>query len=165
MNLSNKKLRFDVCENITISYEVKARDNVRIKRIVRISRKQNISTRTTTTVFVVLKRKSSLSKRDFLFELYIFETYAHFVNAEIHFVNIRNDKNTSVYLFERQRVKIIVKYEAKKCYLVNSKNHSLISIFEISHFFLFKTKFESIRLSVTSKARKINNLYDIDWWC
>ena len=121
VNLSNKKLRFDVCENVTVSCEVKARDSVRIRRVVRISRKQSISIKTTTTIFVALKGKSNLSKRDFFFEFSIFEIYAHFVNARIHFVNVRNDKNISIYLFERQRVEIMVKYEVKKYYSIIRK--------------------------------------------
>ena len=161
VNLSNKKLRFDVCENVTVSCEIKARDSVRIRRIVRISRKQSISTRTTTAIFVALKRKSSLSKRDFLFELSIFETYVHFVNADIHFVNVRNDKNISIYLFERQRVGIIVKYETKECYLVNSENHSLAFILvEISHSLLFKIDSRVIKSTREVKKKlkiKMNN--------
>ena len=138
MNFTNKKLRFDACENTIVLCEVKTRDSIRIKKNSNQS-KINISAKITTTISIALKEKSRSLKRDFLFELSIFEIYAHVMNADIHFVNIWNDKNISIYLFERQRVEIIIKYETKEYYLVNSENHSLVFILvEILQSLLFK---------------------------
>lgn len=90
----------------------------------------------------------------------MFETYAHFVNAEIHFINVRNDKSVSLEIENRRRVNRIVKYEDEKCYSMKEENHSLvtISLFE-KHSMLFKLDLMSVEIcssrEIISKDMKI----------
>ncbi len=81
IDILSQKLKFESCEKISIFCEIKIQDNVRIRRIVRTTKKKIILARLTTKIAITLKRKSELSKCDFLFELTMLGAYAHFVNA------------------------------------------------------------------------------------
>jgi len=89
INISERKLHFESCERITVSCEIKTRDNVRIRRTVRTTKKKIIPVITTDLIPVILKEKEDLPERDFLFEPTIPEAYAHFVDSEFEFINIR----------------------------------------------------------------------------
>jgi len=90
-------------------------------------------------IFVILKKKEDLLKRDFLFELTILEIYIYFVNFEFEFINIRNNKNISLKLSNCCRVNRIVKYKNKECYTIEKKNYFLITIsFFEDYLILFK---------------------------
>ena len=86
INIFERKLHFKSCEEMTIFCEIKARDNVRIRRIVRTIKKKIILIITISLIFVILKKKENLLKRDFLFESTILETYVYFVNFEFEFI-------------------------------------------------------------------------------
>jgi len=121
INIFEQKLYFEFCERIIVSCEIKAQDNIRIRRIVRITKKKIILAIITNLIFVILKRKKNLSKRDFLFESTILEIYIYFVNFEFEFINIRNNKNISLKLNNCCRVNYIIKYKNKECYAVEKK--------------------------------------------
>ena len=74
-----------------------------------------------------MKKKKSLLNRDFLFESQMKDVYSHFINVEFNFVNVRNDNDSSFVISRYYKIDSIMKYEAKKAYLVNLKNHFLIT--------------------------------------
>lgn len=55
-----RKLRFGSCQGISVPCEVKARDNVRIRRTVRTARKEVVPPRSTSKIAVTLKGKGDL---------------------------------------------------------------------------------------------------------
>ena len=73
-----------------------------------------------------MKKKKSLSNRDFLFELKIKNIYSHFINIEFNFINVRNDNDFSFIISRYYKINLIMKYEIEETYLVNLKNHFLI---------------------------------------
>jgi len=81
IDILSRRLRFESCEKISVLYEIKIRDNVRICRTIRTTKKKIIFARLTAKIAVTLKKKSELSKRDFLFKLTMLEAYAYFMNA------------------------------------------------------------------------------------
>jgi len=157
INILNQRLRFESCERISIFCEIKAQNNVRIRQIIRTTKKKIILARSIAKIAITLKRKSELSKRDFLFELTMLEAYAYFVNANFQFINFRNDKEIPQKLDNRRRVKRIIEYENKECYVVKKKNHFLatISFFE-DHSILSKLDLAKIRFfqKIISKEMK-----------
>ena len=99
---------------------------MRIRRIVRAMKKPIIFLKLIKTIIVFLKKKKSLSNRDFLFKSKMKNVYSHFINIEFNFVNIRNDNDFSFIISHRYKINSIIKYEIKKVYFVKLKNHSLI---------------------------------------
>ena len=74
-----------------------------------------------------MKEKKPLSNRDFLFEPQIKNVYFHFINVEFNFINVRNDDDSLFVISRYYEIDSIMKYEAKKVYFVNLKNHFLIA--------------------------------------
>jgi len=83
INILSRKLRFESCEKISIFCEIKTRDNVRIRRIIRTTKKKIILTKSIAKIAITLKRKNELLKRNFLFEFTMLEAYAYFMNANL----------------------------------------------------------------------------------
>jgi len=152
INIFERKLYFEFCEKITISCEIKTRNNIKIRRIVRTTKKKIILVITTNLIFVILKKKKNLLEKDFLFESTISEIYIYFVNFKFEFINIQNNKNVSLKLSNRCRVNRIVKYKNKKCYTIEKKNYFLATIsFFKNHFILFKLNFINIEIRFSRK--------------
>jgi len=122
-------------------------NNVKIQHIICITRKKIILVITIDLIFVILKEKKDLLKRDFLFELTILKIYTYFVNFEFEFINIRNNKNVSLKLSNCCRINCIVKYKNKKCYAIKEKHYFLttISFFE-DYSILFKLNSISVEI-------------------
>jgi len=129
INIFERKLYFESCERIIIFCEIKAQNNVRIRRIVRTTKKKIKLFKTINLIFVILKKKENLLKRDFLFKLTILEIYVYFVNFDFEFINIRNNKNVSLKLSNCCCVNCIVKYKNKKYYVIEEKNYFFATIF------------------------------------
>ena len=93
--------------------------------------------------------------------------YSHFVNAEFNFVNVRND-NDSLFIISRYyKIDSIMKYEAKKAYLVNLKNHFLIAksfqkresmLFKFINLLNSKSILKKIRIDFALKIKLFNDI-------
>ena len=68
--------------------------------------------------------------RDFLFESQKLDTlliYAHIVNHNILKIFVKNDINYAISLSRKIKLKIIINYEATRCYVINSAEHNLVT--------------------------------------
>ncbi len=81
IDILSRKLRFEFSEKISISCEIKTRDNVRICQTIRTTKKKIIFAKLTTKIIVTLKKKNELFKRNFLFKFTMLKAYTYFVNA------------------------------------------------------------------------------------
>ena len=143
------------------------RDNVRIYRIIRTKRKQIIFLRLIKIIIVFLKKKKSLSNRDFFFESQIKNVYFHFVNVEFNFVNVRNDNDSLFVISRYYKIDLIIKYEVEKVYFVNLKNYFLIAkyfqkresmFFEFINLLNLKLILRKIRINPILKIKLFNNI-------
>lgn len=125
IDLPEEKIVFTKCGNVAVPVQATARDNVRIRRVVRTERKQIIPPRSTGRIGVSLKGKQPLPDRDFLFEPEVDGVYSHFVDANFHFVNVRNDTASPLVIPRHHRVGSVVEYEAEESYQIDLENHSL----------------------------------------
>jgi len=109
--------------------------------------------KTTNLIFVILKEKENLLKRNFLFKLTILKIYVYFVNFKFEFINIRNNKNVFLKLNNCCRISCIVKYKNKKCYAIEKKNYffATISFFE-DYFILSKLDFINVEIRSSRKT-------------
>jgi len=81
IDILSRRLRFESYKRILILCEIKVQNNVRIRQIVRTTKKEIILARSTTKIAITLKKKNKLSKRNFLFKSTMLGAYAYFVNA------------------------------------------------------------------------------------
>ena len=114
-----------------------------------------------------MKKKRSLSNRDFLFESQMKSVYSHFVNAGFNFINIRNDNDSSFIISRYYKIDSIMKYEAKKVYLVNLKNYFLIAkssqekesiFFEFINLLNSKSALKKIKIDSILKIKFFNDI-------
>ncbi len=147
IDILSQKLRFEFCEKVAISCEIKIKNNVRIRRIVRTTKKEIIFAKLITKIAIILKEKNKLLKRNFLFKLIIFEAYTYFINANFYFINFRNNKEFSLKLNNCCCIKRIVEYENKKCYVIKKKNYFFATIFFFKDYLILsKLNLAKIRL-------------------
>ena len=93
--------------------------------------------------------------------------YSHFVNAGFNFVNVYNDNDFLFIISRYYKIDSIIKYEAKKVYFVNLKNHFLIAkssrekasmLFKFINLLNSKSALEKVKIN---PALKINFFNDI----
>ena len=90
--------------------------------------------------------------------------YSYFVNVGFNFVNIRNDNDFSFIISRYYKINSIMKYEAKKTYLVNLKNYFLIAkSFREKKPMLFKFT-NLLNSKLTLKKVKINSILKIKFF-
>ena len=98
------------------------------------------------------------------------KTYAHVINANFNFVNIRNNENISLTMLSRKKFDVIIKCENFEIYSMIEKNHFFVFISKknlTKHSFFQKLNSQSTRMQTTSIDKftkiKMNNdiiLYD-----
>lgn len=125
VDLPKSKVIFTKCGEVAVPVQATARDNVRIRRVVRAERRQIIPPKATGTVEVSLRGKEPLPDRDFLFEPSINGVYTHLVDTNFNFVTVRNDRTSPLVIPRHHRVGSVVEYEAEEGYPVDVENHSL----------------------------------------
>lgn len=106
IDIPSRRLLFRSCEGIFVSCEVKAYDNVQIRRTVRTTKKKMILLKFTALISMPSKGKGELLERDFLFEPSLLGAYAHFFDARVQFINVRNDRDTPLELGSRRRGRV-----------------------------------------------------------
>ena len=125
VDLSKAKIIFTKCDKVTVLVQATARNNVRIRRVVRAKRRQIISSKSIETVKVSLRDRKSLLDRNFLFESSINKVYIHLMNTNFNFVIVRNNRISPLVIPRYHRIDSIMKYEAKEEYSINIENHFL----------------------------------------
>lgn len=125
IDLSHQRVIFTNCDGVSIPVQIIVRDNVRIRRVVRIEKRYIISVKSTGTVVVLFRGKGFLLDRDFLFESEMNGVYTHFVDSTFDFVNVRNDTAFLFVIPRYHRIESVIKYEAEESYLIDMKSHSL----------------------------------------
>ncbi len=81
IDILSRKLRFEFCKKIVVLCKIKIRNNIRICRIVCITKKKIIFAKLIAKIAVTLKEKNKFFKYNFFFEFTIFEAYTYFVDA------------------------------------------------------------------------------------
>ena len=114
-----------------------------------------------------MKKKKSLLNYDFFFESQVKSVYFHFLNVEFNFINVRNDDDSSFIISRYYKINSIMKYEAKKAYFVNLKNHFLIAksfqekksmLFKFINLLNSKSTLKKIKINPVLKIKLFNNI-------
>ena len=125
IDLPHQRVTFTNCNGVSVPVQATARDNVRIRRVVRTGKRHIIPAKSTGTVAVSLRGKGLLPDRDFLFEPEMNGVYAHFVDSTFDFVSVRNDTASPLVMPRHHRIGSVIEYEAEESYPIDVESHSL----------------------------------------
>lgn len=136
LNMNLITLFIKSCKNLTIIINVMIRKNSNSKRTVRVKDRISISSHSQTNISILVRQQDQLSNdRDLIFESCYDrdfdqsdDLYAHVVNVSLSFVQIRNAINRLVTVQRYAKLRKIVKFSKKECFLVDSSDHSLATI-------------------------------------
>ena len=122
INILEKYIHFKAT-SVSIFYETKTKNAIKIRRIIKIM-KRNFFFKNYRNYFHNDKKISN----KFFFEIISKKAYAHVINANFNFVNIRNDENISLTILSRKKLDVIIKCENFEIYSMIEKNLSLVLI-------------------------------------
>ena len=98
IDISANRIIFGSCQKAAVEAHATARDNLRVRRAVRVEKSQIIPPKSIANVPIYMKAKSAIPDRDFLFEPTVAGAYAHFVDAGFNYIQIRNDIDKPIQL-------------------------------------------------------------------
>ena len=124
----------DSCKNIQIFFIfINYRPQTRVTIFNNNKTKIIIPSHFNMTISIVGLRCRSLKlsyDRDFLFESQKFDTlliYAHIVDHSISKIFVKNDIDHVMSLSRKVKLRMIINYEATRCYVINFAEHDLIT--------------------------------------
>jgi hypothetical protein len=133
INLKNKSLIIFICENMTILIRINLKSNSRIKRIVHSKKSVIIFSNSVMSVSIYLREKKLSFNKNFLFESNhdvltislddMSDLYTHVCDCNLIFVHVRNDLFKSVIISLRTRLELLIEYEEKECFQIESDLH------------------------------------------
>ena len=133
IHVDKQKFIVDNCDNFTTSLKIiiKNDDDERVKRIIRFQFNYTISTHFCSFIFIKY-REFKLSNRDMMFNSNDLkrlrkknDVFFHLMNVNFSFVQMRNIIDQLIIICKNERLNVLIEYEKKNCYLINSKNRHL----------------------------------------
>ena len=126
LNLAQQTVQLNNCQNLVALINVLTRQEIEVKRIIRV--KNIVIKSVKITINVSMSYNDDLSiDRDFLFESQCAkylndddDVFAHIVDVEFDHVMIRNIINYVVQLFKRVRLDSVIESNQQKCYNLTS---------------------------------------------
>ena len=126
LNLAQQTVQLDSCQNFVALINVLTRQEIEVKRIIRVKSTVIVSVKITINVSVSYNDDLS-ADRDFLFESQCAkylddddDVFAHIVDVEFDHVMIKNTINYVVQLFKRARLDSIIEFNQQRCYNLTS---------------------------------------------
>ncbi len=133
INFKNKSLIIFICENMTIFIRINFKSNSRNKRIIHSKKTMIVSSNSVMSVSIYLREKKLSFNRNFLFKsnhdaLTTFlddmsDFYTHVCDCNLIFVHVKNDLLRSMIISFRTRLELLIEYEKKECFQVESDFH------------------------------------------
>lgn len=133
LNMNQRIILIDSCRNITIKINVMFKKNSNAKRVVLAKFKIVILSQTLMNIFILVQQANQLfNDWKLIFELCYNhdlnqsnDLYTYIVNANLSFVQLKNVTDRHIIIQHHARLKKIVKFSEKECFLVNLIYHSL----------------------------------------
>lgn len=120
IDLPRKKLIFGSYDDTEVEAEPSARENTRIRRVVRADKAQLIPAHSTGLISIKKKGKGFLPDRDFIFEPDIEGGYHHYVDSLTDFVMIENIIERPLTFRTNQRLNVITESDNEEAMIVDS---------------------------------------------
>ena len=134
INYLNNQLSMTSCEDFVIVISINFIDS-RVNRVIRIKAVIRLALNTMIEVSIQIREKDNLSsRRDYLFQSATSielesedDVFAHVIDANINFFQIRNIITESIVLSKHAKLKRIQDYKEENCYLTILKNMHLVA--------------------------------------
>ena len=141
INLINKIMMIFTCRNLIIFIKIAFKSNARIRRVIHFKNQAVISFKSITQISIYMKNKSLSNDKNYCFELnqqqltiflkQLNNFYTHVCHGNVTEVHVKNDKNMTVKISRRTRLKTLIEYETKKCYQIDDEYHEITMISNI----------------------------------
>jgi len=123
VDANRRKLIIKSCRSLEAKLEIKSKNDIRMKRVVKIERNLMIVAHFVFEIPIVV-RGEILSNRNYLFELILFDAYSYVANREMPFVCVRNDRFVSFRISQHATLERLLEFKKQDCYQINSNEES-----------------------------------------
>ncbi len=123
VDANRRKLIIKSCRSLEVKLEIKSKNDIRMKRVVKIERNLMIVAHFVFEIPIVV-RGEILSNRNYLFELILFDAYSYVANREMPFVCVRNDRFVSLRISQHATLERLLEFKKQDCYQINSNEES-----------------------------------------
>ena len=143
INLINKIMIIFICRNLIVFIKIALKSNARIRRVIHFKNQIVISLKSIAQISIYMKNKLlSDNKIIFLnrinnnwrfFLKQLNDFYTHVCHNNVTEVHVRNNKNMTIKISRRARLKTLIEYETKKCYQIDDEYHEVTMISNIQN--------------------------------
>jgi hypothetical protein len=133
INLADKSLIILTCEKLIVSIRINLKPNSRIRRIVHSKEFVIVFSNSVTSILTYMRERKLSFNRNFLFESNhdaltaslgdMSGLYTHVCDCNLVFVHVRNGLFKSVIISLRTRLGLLIEYEEKECFQIESDLH------------------------------------------
>ena len=127
INVDEKKLLIKSYNNLITNIQIKIKNNVNVRRIIRNQKKIVISFKSIIRIFIDLRISTFLLNKNYLFEFNHAKTYAHIINVDVFFIYIKNDIDIIKIISRYFNLNMIIKYNIDFCLAAHSNDYDLIT--------------------------------------
>jgi len=114
VNLNNKTLTVNSCRKLTIDFKIIAKNNTRVRRILKINRKTIVNINTIIKLSICLLQ--SLLNKDYLFELKLIDIYIYIIDFSIFSIYVCNTSLMLIIINKYINLNYLTKYKKQNCY-------------------------------------------------
>ena len=143
INLINKIMVIFTCKNLIVLIKIALKPNARICRVIHFKNQIVIFFKSMTQVPTYMKNKSLSDDKNYFFESnqqqlttslkQLNGFYIHVCHDNVAEVHVRNDKNMTIKISRRARLRTLIEYEAKKCYQIDDEYHEVAMVSNIQN--------------------------------
>jgi len=115
VDANRRKLIIKNCRNLKTKLKIKSKNDIRIKRIVKIEKSLVIVAHSIFEILIIV-RGETLSNRNYLFKLILFGVYFYVANKKMSFIYVHNDRFVSLRISQHATLKHLLKFKKQDCY-------------------------------------------------
>ena len=126
--INKQKFIVNNCDDFSTSLKVVTKNNERINRIVQFQTNIFVSIHICMSIFTKFCGSKLLVDRNIIFNSNYIErlskkndSFFHIIDVNFCAVQMKNVTNASIAIIKNKRLNILINYEKKSCYLINSK--------------------------------------------
>ena len=138
INLINKIMIIFTCKNLIMFIKIAFKSNARIRRVIHFKNQTMIFFKSMTQISIYMKNKSLSDDKNYFFESnqqqlttflkQLSDFYTHVCHDNVTEIHVKNDKNMTIRISRRTRLKILIEYKIENCYQIDDVYHEMTTI-------------------------------------
>ena len=135
INLINKIIIIFTCKDLIMFIKIALKSNAQICRVIHFKNQVVIFFKSMTQISIYMKNKLLSNDKNYFFELnqeqltiflkQLNDFYIHVCHDNVTEVHVKNDKNMTIKISRRARLKILIEYKIKNCYQIKNVYHEM----------------------------------------